>query len=106
MEGSGENMKLDFMDRLQKARTISNVVYSINSGWRTPYHNKLVGGDDESGHMVGDTCDIKTKGSKHRYSVLNGLLKAGFTRIGIYPRHIHIRYNKNHKSNKVYLSGY
>lgn len=49
----------------------------INSGYRTPEHNKAVGGSTLSYHMYGMAADIRTDGHtpKQLYNILDGMLK-------------------------------
>ena len=82
-------MKRGSFDRFALARTISAVPYKINSGSRCQKHNKEVGGSDTSSHLTGEAGDIAIRDSAHRWRVLDGLLKAGFNRIGIGETFIH-----------------
>lgn len=87
--GSGANMRQEFMLMLELAREISKVPYHINSGYRTEAHNAKVGGANESAHTKGWAADIRAADSRTRCQVLCGLVKAGFTRIGIAKTFIH-----------------
>ena len=85
-----KDMDEAFLERLDKARGIADVVFVIVSGFRCKKHNKMVGGKPESAHMVGKAADIHVSGSRARFRILKGLIEAGFTRIGIYPYFIHV----------------
>ena len=89
MPGSGSNMDQDMIDRLIRAREYSGVPYRITSGYRTKKHNKTVGGSKTSSHMKGVAVDIHCTKSGSRQRILTGLIKAGFTRIGIANTFIH-----------------
>jgi len=88
--GCGFNdMKPDFLSRLINAREFSGVPYVINSGCRCEQHNKDVGSTSQN-HVIGRAVDIKAKDSRTRFKILRGLIKAGFTRIGIHEHFIHV----------------
>jgi len=88
--GCGFNeMKPDFLAKLISAREISDVSYIINSGCRCETHNKAVGSSSKN-HVEGRAVDIKAVDSQTRFKILKGLISAGFTRIGIHERFIHV----------------
>nr|WP_272874881.1 D-Ala-D-Ala carboxypeptidase family metallohydrolase [Agrobacterium tumefaciens] len=64
----------------------------INSGYRTPEHNKAVGGASGSGHVTGEAVDISTRGwtKADRTDLILYARKLGFTGIGIASTFIHI----------------
>lgn len=79
----------DFLDKLNLARSFSPVVFIINSGFRCYKHNLEIGGSSTSSHLVGVAADIRVQSSFERYCILDSLLKAGFTRIGLGKDFIH-----------------
>ncbi len=83
-------MDPDFMFRLDTARGVSGVPYVVNSAFRCEDHNKEVGGSDTSSHLLGLAMDIKAPDSSARFQILRGLLKAGFTRLGVAEDFIHV----------------
>ena len=83
-------MNADFMYKMDKARGISGVPYVPNSAFRCEDHNKEVGGSDTSSHLLGLAMDIATPDSPTRYKILTGLIKAGFTRLGISKDFVHV----------------
>ncbi len=87
--GDGANkMDPDFMRLLQAARTIAGVGFSIISGYRCPDHNRAVRSTSLN-HPMGMAADIRATTSPVRGKILVGLVKAGFTRIGIHQTFIH-----------------
>ena len=57
--GSGEQMMDDvFLSVLDKARHLAGIPFRINSGYRTPEHNRKVGRNKSSSHLRGLACDI------------------------------------------------
>ncbi len=85
-----KNMDEDFLAKLDNARVIADIPFIINSAWRSPEHNKKVGGKPNSSHLKGLAVDIKIENSRQRFIVLQALIAAGFTRIGIAKTFIHV----------------
>ena len=56
-----ENVKLLAVE-LQKIRDHFNAPITINSGYRSPRHNKAVGGAKNSQHLLGNAADIVVHG--------------------------------------------
>jgi len=89
IKGSGKNMKATTLLMLCVARKIANVPFKINSGYRTPKHNKDVGGVTNSAHTRGYAIDISTPNGKNQELIVKALRKAGFVRFGIYTNFVH-----------------
>jgi len=87
--GSGVKMQRDFLIMLDKAREIAALPFHINSGFRTKDHNNRVGGSPYSSHMKGWAVDIRVDSNQARFRIVDALLKAGFTRIGMGVNFIH-----------------
>ena len=68
------NYLLKILDRLREK--IGEPIY-INSGYRTPEHNKAVGGATLSYHMYGMAADIRADKHtpKELYDILNEMLE-------------------------------
>ena len=75
---------------LQKIRNHFGKAVTITSAYRTPYHNKSVGGTTYSQHLYGKAADIKVRGiaSKDVAKYAEMLLDKGG--IGIYNTFTHI----------------
>lgn len=65
---------------LELAEKLAHVPFVITSAFRP---------DEDSAHAEGWAVDIACVDSTARYKIVNGLLGAGFNRIGIYDKHIH-----------------
>ena len=94
VKGSGKNMKRVFLKKLDKARNIAGVPFKITSGFRTPQHNERLKKEGykvsaNSSHLKGLAADIACADSGTRQKIVNGLIVAGFTRIGIADTFIH-----------------
>lgn len=81
----------DLVNVLQKIRSHFGKSVTINSAYRTPTHNKKVGGTLYSQHLYGRAADIKIKGvapkkvAQYAETLLKN--KGG---IGIYSTFVHI----------------
>lgn len=101
-KGSGEFMQDIFMKRLIYARECARVPFKINSGYRTPAHNKAVGGVNNSAHTRGYAADIGIIDDTDRFKIVRALLSAGFNRIGIYQSFIHVDCDISKKANVIW----
>lgn len=82
------NMLLKVLDSLRDK--IGEPIY-INSGYRTPEHNKAVGGALLSYHQYGMAADIraKTKSPKELYNLLNEMMK-GWGGLELHDTFVHV----------------
>ena len=85
----GGKMCIDFLHQLDNARRIAEVPFKITSGYRSPQHNLDVGGRVKSSHLVGKAADILVVNSYDRSRILQGLIQAGFKRIGVGKTFVH-----------------
>lgn len=90
LPNSASNMDASFLYQLTEARLLSKVPFKINSGFRTKARNAKAGGTKDSSHTTGHAADIRAVTSSERSEILNALLSAGFTRIGIGNTFIHV----------------
>jgi uncharacterized protein YcbK (DUF882 family) len=88
----GSNLvKLDekLIELLQQLRDRAGLAVKIHSGYRTPEHNKKVGGSPKSQHLEGKAADISVKGwTPKKLAELAEVI--GFDGIGIYDTFIHV----------------
>lgn len=97
-----DNMSVLFLDKLDDAREIAGIPFYINSAFRTKEDNDRVGGKKDSSHLKGLAVDIKVNDSRTRSIVLNALIGAGFTRIGIADTFIHVDNDKSKSQNVIW----
>jgi zinc D-Ala-D-Ala carboxypeptidase len=93
-KGSGENMDSSFLEMLDEARDCAGIPFKITSGYRTKEHNESLRNRGfkavkTSAHLKGLAADISCKTSKERFIIIDALLFAGFTRIGIGKNFVH-----------------
>lgn len=86
-----DDMDEDLPYYLNMARGYAEVPFVLTSTIRCMKHNlsEEVGGSETSSHLKGLAIDIKCDSSYERYRMIQGLKKAGFTRIGIGKDFIH-----------------
>ncbi len=80
--------------QLQIVRDIVKKPITINSGYRSPEHNKKIGGVPNSQHVLGKAADIVIKGqnSKKTYELLEKLIDEGRILqggLGLYKNFVH-----------------
>jgi len=93
--GSGELMEHEVVQALDIARDIYGYPMVISSGFRSVEHNREVGGSPKSSHLLGWAADIAVSNSHRRYLLVEALLDAGFTRLGISEDFVHVDMDPN-----------
>ena len=85
-KGTGELIIDDHaLDKLQALRDALGKPLIVTSGYRSPAHNKRVGGAKKSRHMQGDAFDIRMENhDPHEFE--NAARAVGFTGFGFYPK--------------------
>ena len=97
------NMQHETKVMLDVARFKANTPFVLNSACRCEKHNIEVKGSPTSSHLKGLAVDIKYNGNEERYDILNGLIYAGFKRIGIGSNFIHADSDKSKTEGLVWL---
>ena len=96
-KGGTQEVKVDpyLVVLLQALRKRVGRPITINSGYRTPEHNRRVGGAANSQHLLGTAVDIVINGLTPQEVADEGE-KIGFTGIGVYRTftHLDVRPNK------------
>ncbi len=81
---------------VQSIRDHFGVPVSIQSGYRSPAHNKKVGGVKDSQHLLGTAADIKVKGKTPEqvfHAINSGEVKGidpNIMGVGLYPTFVHV----------------
>lgn len=99
-----DNMLLLIAHVLQPLRDVLGKPIIINSGYRNPAVNRLVGGSKSSQHLKGQAVDIKVKGMTPK-ELINFIQKTNIEYdqlINEYNQWVHISYSKG-KNRKQYL---
>ena len=79
----------DFLEMLYIARIKANKKFIITSGYRCDKHNLAVGSIYPN-HPAGRAVDISCNSAYDRQVIINSLIYAGFKRIGISDKFIHV----------------
>lgn len=88
-DGNNEvKLHTELRDRLQTLRTRLGKAIKVNSGYRTPEHNKAVGGVPNSYHIKGMAADIVVNGMTPKQVAIEAR-KVGFRGIIVYNTFTH-----------------
>ena len=98
----GGKMDKEFLFKLDEARMYAQTPFKITSGYRSEAHNKKVGGVKGSSHTKGVAGDIAVNSGLQRSAIVVGLIKAGFTRLGIAKTFVHVDLDKE-KQQSIWL---
>jgi len=98
-----KGMSNELMAKLDTARAVAGVAFRITSGLRTVDSNSSAGGVEDSSHLSGKAVDLALEDGIGRFSLVRGLLAAGFKRIGIYDHHIHCDVDEAKPQNVIWI---
>jgi len=100
-----EVYKLDpiLIAMLDGLRERAGIPVIITCGFRSPAENVAVGGVENSAHTRGLAADIRCADSKTRYILIVGALAAGFKRIEVADRHLHLDVDPDKPQNVIFL---
>ena len=96
-----ENMDVNFLCKLDEAREYASIPFIINSAYRSPEHPESIK-NPTSSHIKGLAVDISAKDSRQRFLILESLMHAGFTRIGIAGTFIHVDLDIDKSQNVIW----
>ena len=85
-----------------EANPLKEIVFSINSGYRTQqFNDSLSGSVKNSSHIKGKAADIDLSkyDTEQREVVLNALRRAGFNRFGLGVNFVHVDSDSSKKQN-------
>lgn len=85
-----DKMSPKLLEMLDNAREVADTPFNLTSTWRSESWNKQCGGASNSSHLRGNAVDIKCSSSFERLIMLEALIGAGFTRIGVAKTFIHV----------------
>lgn len=97
-----DKMDASFLEMLDKARGYANTPFKLTSSWRSvEKNNSLKNSSKNSSHLKGMAVDIACSDSVSRQKIITGLIKAGFTRIGVSETFIHC--DNDNKTDAIWL---
>jgi uncharacterized protein YcbK (DUF882 family) len=97
-----DKMDKQFLSMLDNARDYAGIAFSLTSTWRSIEYSKKKGWSLTSSHTLGLAVDISASSSREKWIIVNALIKAGFTRIGIGSNFIHVDYDQNKPQNLIW----
>lgn len=83
------DMDARFMAKLDLARAKAGIPFVLNCAYRSRAWDLSKGRTGNSAHCSGKAVDIRCNTSANRMKIVQGLLAAGFTRIGIGRTFVH-----------------
>ena len=92
----------DLLEKLDSMRHRCGIPIILSSGYRSISYNRKVGGVPGSSHTKGLAMDICCTDSEHRYLYLRAALAAGFTRIGISDKFMHLDIDPDKVQNRIW----
>jgi len=104
-----ENIKKLVVNVMDKIRTEYGMPIYITSGYRTPEHNKKVGGVANSQHIYGEACDFTGRDFKRLLRIIDEIDNEGllnYDQLIIYRKRkfIHISYrNESINRNQIII---
>ena len=88
---TGENeMKEEFIHKLDQLRNACGFPFKITSGYRSPNHSIEKRKAKAGTHAQGIACDIAVSGGAQRYKIVSEAMSLGFTGIGVAKTFIHV----------------
>lgn len=84
-----QDMQQGMMKMLDLAREIAGIPFVLNSAYRSKAWELSKGRTGTSSHTKGMAVDIRCNTDANRYRIINALLAAGFSRIGVGRTYIH-----------------
>jgi uncharacterized protein YcbK (DUF882 family) len=81
-----DKMGFQFMLKLDSLRREAGVPCPVTSSYRTPLHNRQVGGAKDSAHCdeVCESVDVAPLNAADAFQILRAAFLVGFERIGVY----------------------
>lgn len=88
--GCGLLPEQEFMNRVQLLRDMINRPLTVNSAVRCGFHNRAIGGAQNSLHLTGNAIDLRVSNGAEAYQIAELAFRLGFTGIGISDTFVHI----------------
>ncbi|KAB2814555.1 hypothetical protein [Phaeocystidibacter luteus] len=108
-----KDMRPSTLERLDEAREYAGIPFKVTCGARSLEHELSKGRDGTTSHLVDHdkeilckAVDLKLSNSSKRMIALRALLRAGFSRIGVYSWGLHVDDDENKPQNVMWYGGY
>ena len=100
---SMKDMQQSTLSKFDTAREIAGIPFVINSAYRSVEWEKMKGRSGTGAHTLGRAMDIRCHSDRNRFKVIDALIQAGFTRIGIAKTYIHADDSENHTGEVAWM---
>ena len=98
-----QDMRQDFMDKLDAVREKSGIPLVLNSAYRSVSHEKKMGRAGTSAHTLGCAADIRCNTDGNRFAIIRSAVELGFTRIGVAKTFIHLDNSATHSQGVAWM---
>ena len=98
-----QDMKQEFMTRMDRVRERAGIPLVINSAYRSVAYEKTKGRAGTSAHTLGLALDIRCTSDRNRSLIIKALILEGFTRIGVSKTFIHADTSQGHTQQVTWL---
>lgn len=98
-----QDMKQSTMNRFDTARDLAGIPLVINCAYRSSEWDRSKGRSGTGAHTTGRAIDIRCNTDRNRFLIIDALIKAGFTRIGIAKTFIHADDSPTHSQQITWL---
>lgn len=88
-DGEVKGLDTELVAMLDMGRALCNHPFIITRGLSTAEENSACGGVKNSAHLRGLAVDLACEDSMQRFEMIKALFAVGFSRIGIYEKHLH-----------------
>ena len=95
-ETGNNEMKPEFLEKIDKLREVCGFPFTITSGYRDPSHSIEARKKEPGTHTQGIAADIHITNGWDRYTLLSTAFNMGFTGIGIAKTFIHVDIRDTH----------
>jgi len=85
-----ESISPELRERLERTRQRAGVPMVITGSWRKRKGRKRISAHELNKDGFYHGVDVKAHTSRVRMRIVSAALEVGFTRIGVYNRHIHL----------------
>lgn len=98
-----KGLATELVSKLDTAREVAGVPFSITSGLRSCDANTAAMGVEGSAHLSGKAVDMACADGSDRFKMTTALLQAGFVRLGLYDKHVHVDIDETKPQNVIWV---
>ena len=98
-----QDMRQDFMDKLDAVRERAGIPLVLSSAYRSVAHEKKMGRAGTSAHTLGCAADIRCNTDGNRFAIIAAAVSLGFTRIGVAKTFVHLDVSAGHSQRVAWM---